>query len=96
MDTLQFHDLLDDKFGDTRPTTSDFIIVDEDTHQIIIEWHEDLLSVNLYVWPHSDFQDIVPNTEEDCEYYDGDQTNPSTLSDSPTSMETRLTLLSKQ
>lgn len=82
MDTLQLHDVLDGQFGDTRPTTSDFIIVEEDDHEIIIEWHPDSVSVVLYLWSHTDFQEIVPDDVIDCQYYDN-PTNPSAIDELP-------------
>jgi len=82
MDTLQFNDILDDKFGNNRPTTSDFIIVDESNHQVIIEWHNDSVTVTLNIWPHTDFQEIVPDDAMDCQYYDN-PTDPSTIEELP-------------
>lgn len=86
MDTRRFDDILDDRFGNKRPTTSDFVIVDARDHEIIIEWHSESVSVNLYT-PHSKFPHIVPDDVIECDYFDSPNTNPSDIDEIPSSLK---------
>lgn len=71
---------------DTRPTTGDTIIKEEVNYEIIVEWHDHSISVNLYIRPHSDHQQIVPDDARACTLHDA-PTTPSTLDDLPANFQ---------
>lgn len=70
------------RLPDTRPTSGDTIIREEVEYELIVEWHEQSSSVNLYIRPHTDFQQIVPDDARECTIHDA-PTTPSTLGDLP-------------
>lgn len=60
----------------------DIILKEEVNYEIIFETGQSVW-LNLYIRPHADYPDMVPDDARECRHHDAPTVEPSTLSDLP-------------
>ncbi len=70
------------RLPEPRPETGEMTVQEEVEYELIVKWHDNRLSLNLFLRDHEDFQHIVPDDAKECDLHDG-PTTPSTLDDLP-------------
>lgn len=67
---------------EVRPREGEFCPKREVNYEIIIDWEEDGLTVNLYIRHHEEYPNIIPADATECDQYDS-PTTPSVVEDLP-------------